>query len=106
MTITDHKKLQPRDISKPIAFFTATLLLFPLWHWYRTKPTAGERVIGQYYAFIESRMFDEAWDLIHRARKQEVSNTIRDARDFQRVYETTLTHQDIRIGLDKIVGDQ
>jgi hypothetical protein len=99
-------KLQPaRDLSRWIALFTVLMLLFPLWTWYRARPTASEQRLRQYYALLDEKRFEDAWDLIHSARKYEIRDRIKTANDFAKTYETTRSHQNVKIDSDRVGSD-
>jgi hypothetical protein len=56
--------------------------------------------IERFYNLIEARRFEEAWTLIHRARKAEVP-LIRNWEDFAKTYSTTMSHQNVEVRSDQ-----
>jgi hypothetical protein len=54
-------------------------------------------VIQLFYDRLNGRNYEDAWALIHRARKEEIRGRIKDANDFKSLYASTVTHKNIKI---------
>lgn len=57
-------------------------------------------VIHRFYEDLNGQRYDEAWALIHRARKAEISLIVKDANDFKKRYVSTTAHTNIKIAME------
>jgi hypothetical protein len=69
--------------------------------WNPTVHDEKAEVIQRFYEDLNSRRYDDAWALIHQARKAEIQKSIKDANDFKMRYFSTVTHSNIKITLDQ-----
>lgn len=74
-----------------------------LWMWGSGKEVVskdpGSEAVQSFFSHIEKREFPHAWDLIHPARKDEIKDVIKNAKDFGDRYQSTRGYENIKVVL-------